>query len=153
MVRDAKPISSKFHFTQNDVVYSKIRPELRKVAFPRSEGLCSADAYPLRPGHEILAEYLFEVLLSESFARQAVAKSGRTKMPKVNRHELFSIGVPVPEISVQRDVVSLLGGLRLSAGEAVVCVDALSTLRAALCDDLLLGEHELPASYDSLLSA
>jgi type I restriction enzyme S subunit len=152
-VRDAQPISAKFHFTRNDVVYSKIRPELRKVAFPRFEGLCSADAYPLRPTPEILPEYLLEVLLSEGFARQAVAKSGRTKMPKVNRRELFSIAVPVPEISLQRDVVSVLDSFRAVASEAAACVEALHALRAALCDDLLSGDHEIPSSYDELLSA
>jgi len=42
-------ISSKYLFSEDDVVFAKIRPNLRKVAYPGFSGLCSADAYPLRP--------------------------------------------------------------------------------------------------------
>jgi hypothetical protein len=73
--------SGKHLFDSRDVIYSKIRPELRKAAFPASSGLCSADAYPLRPCAELIPEYLLEVLLSDSFTQRSVAKSGRTKMP------------------------------------------------------------------------
>src|SRR4051812_29288905 len=41
-------ISGKYLFAPGDVLYSKIRPYLRKVALPRFSGLCSADMYPLR---------------------------------------------------------------------------------------------------------
>ena len=42
--------SGKFLVERGEVVYSKIRPELRKVIVAPCEGLCSADMYPVRPG-------------------------------------------------------------------------------------------------------
>jgi len=152
-VGEAAPISAKFLFTSDDVIYSKIRPELRKVALPRTEGLCSADAYPLRARPRMLPEYLFEVLLTEGFSAEAVKKSGRTKMPKVNRGELLSIEVPAPDLATQQRVSRLLGSLRLAASGVAAYVTALVTLRSALLTDLLSGDHEIPASYDALLSA
>lgn len=152
-VRAAGPVSTKFLFTEKEVIYSKVRPELRKVTFPRKRGLCSADAYPLRCGPRLLPEYLHEVLLSEKFSMNAIGKSGRTKMPKVNRHELLSIQVPVPDIDTQRQISGLLGMMRESFTTANECAESLRTLRSALLADLLSGDHEIPASYDDLLSA
>ena len=40
-------ISGKYLFTPAHIIYSKIRPNLNKVAMPNFEGLCSADAYPI----------------------------------------------------------------------------------------------------------
>ena len=40
-------ISGKYLFTPEHIIYSKIRPNLNKVALPDFDGLCSADAYPI----------------------------------------------------------------------------------------------------------
>lgn len=143
--------SGKHYFTAADVIYSKIRPELRKAAFPRHIGLCSADAYPLRPGPAILPEYLLEVLLSDDFAQRSTAKSGRTKMPKLNRGELFSIEIPLPPLNDQHRVVGILGSLREFRSALTGNHEALIDLRSALLAELLSGRHSLPDSYDALL--
>ncbi len=66
-------ISGKYLFTPDDVLYSKIRPYLRKAALPDFTGVCSADMYPLRPVNgELVREYLFYWLLSAAFTSQAV---------------------------------------------------------------------------------
>jgi type I restriction enzyme, S subunit len=41
--------SGNYLFTDDDIIYSKIRPYFKKVANPGFTGLCSADIYPLRP--------------------------------------------------------------------------------------------------------
>jgi type I restriction enzyme, S subunit len=152
-VGESAPISSKYLFTPEEVIYSKIRPELRKVAFPKVFGMCSADAYPLRVGQRMLPEFLLEVLLTERFSLAAIEKSGRTKMPKINRNELLSIEVPVPDMTTQRAVSETLGALRLAAKSTSNYMMHLGKLRAALLDELLSGEHEIPASYDLQLTA
>ena len=48
-VRDDGVISGKYVFTPEHIIYSKIRPNLNKVALPDFEGVCSADAYPIKP--------------------------------------------------------------------------------------------------------
>lgn len=40
--------SGKYMFEAGDVLYSKLRPYLRKVALVNFDGLCSADMYPLK---------------------------------------------------------------------------------------------------------
>ena len=146
-------ISSKFLFNKNEVVYSKIRPELRKACRPGFAGLASADAYPLRPVNGCSAEFLLALILSEEFSQMAVERSARTKMPKLNRVDLFSIPVQLPPLSDQLRIAELLVDFEnLETGVSAI-LNRSRRLRNALLSDLLSGNHEIPASYDELLAA
>jgi type I restriction enzyme S subunit len=112
-VAQLKMKSSKYPFSPNHVVYSKIRPALRKVCLPSFAGLCSADMYALVPNLEMVSrEFLFYMLLSPSFSEYAVDKSERNAMPKINREALLGFSFKVPESTEQRRIVHLLMGLR-----------------------------------------
>ncbi|MBJ7592820.1 restriction endonuclease subunit S [Aeromonas veronii] len=77
-------ISGKYAFDEHDILYSKIRPALNKVAAPDISGVCSADVYPIRPCCEMLRrEFLVYLLRSESFVKYATKHSGRGKIPKI----------------------------------------------------------------------
>lgn len=101
-VTDVHPISGKYGFCQGDVLYSKIRPVLRKVVIAPSDGYCSADMYPLRVGEVATCEYVHALLLSKAFTDYAVGVSMRAQMPKVNRETLFAYSHPLPPIALQR---------------------------------------------------
>jgi type I restriction enzyme S subunit len=104
-------ISVKFLFDSCDVLYSKIRPNLRKAALPNEIGLCSADMYPLRPGPLLTRHYLWSLLLTDQFTNRAVYLSARANMPKLNREQLASIRVSVPELPLQQAFSSRIGNL------------------------------------------
>jgi len=50
---DQRAISGKYLFVKGDIVYSKIRPYLRKAILADFDGLCSADMYPLKPASDV----------------------------------------------------------------------------------------------------
>ncbi|MBF8186266.1 restriction endonuclease subunit S [Nonomuraea sp. K274] len=100
--------SGKYEIQPGDVVFSKIRPALRKVALVDFIGICSADMYPLRPGKDILSGFLFSTLLGEHFSRYAENVSGRTGIPKVNREDLAGFFLPLPPIKEQQRVVEIV---------------------------------------------
>ena len=54
VARETRLKSGKYLFQPGDIVYSKIRPYLRKSILADFEGICSADMYPLtaRPGFD-----------------------------------------------------------------------------------------------------
>jgi len=106
---EEKLISGKFVFNDKDVLYSKIRPYLKKVARPDFTGLCSADMYPLRPAEGRLhRDYLFFLLLSRDFTNYAIKVSNRAGMPKVNREQLFAYRFNLPSYKTQIDVIEKL---------------------------------------------
>ena len=99
---EEKLSSGKYPFNKSSVLYSKIRPYLRKVHLPEFEGICSADMYPLVPNTEKLTrEFLFYLLLSNHFTNYAISGSARAGMPKVNRNHLFAYEFALPSITIQ----------------------------------------------------
>lgn len=102
-------ISGKYRFPPGAVLYSKIRPYLRKVCRVTFEGLCSADIYPLITDPASLdPDYLLWALLGEEFSAYAVPNSARARMPKLNREQLFSYALPLPPLNRQRELVQVL---------------------------------------------
>ncbi len=101
-------ISGKYLFGPDDVLYSKIRPYLRKAALPTFTGICSADMYALKPREMLVREFLLCWLLSEPFTRQAVSYQSRTGIPKINRKQLDSTWIPVPPKHEQEEIAKLL---------------------------------------------
>lgn len=99
-------ISGKYLVEATDVIYSKIRPYLMKVAIPGRPVLCSADMYPLHCGEKILPDYLKQVLLGNPFTQFAIACSNRTGIPKVNREELAQFRFRLPDLETQRNISS-----------------------------------------------
>lgn len=106
-------ISGKFLFDETMVLYSKIRPYLKKVVNCTFSGLCSADIYPLSPiNGRIIKDYLYYLLLSEDFTNYAISGSQRAGMPKVNREHLFQYSFNLPSVSTQFGIVSHLKALQ-----------------------------------------
>ena len=99
-------VSSPNHlFFKGQILYSKIRPLLRKAVIAPFDGLCSADMYPLKT--PLNKEYLLRYILSDSFnAQVATAMSSRVKMPKINQAELSKVLIPVPPIQEQERIVN-----------------------------------------------
>lgn len=98
LVRDRILRSGKFHFTAEHVLYSKIRPHLNKVAYPRFSGVCSADIYPLRPKIDSVSPwYIIGLLRSNAFLAYAKMHSERLRMPKLNREQLGAFSTPLPD--------------------------------------------------------
>jgi len=111
--REEGLISGKFLFDESMVLYSKIRPYLRKVARPDFRGLCSADMYPLEPlANTITRDFLFYLLLSRRFTDYAIQGSARAGMPKVNREHLFDFTLWLPSEKEQKQLAATLDGLQ-----------------------------------------
>lgn len=102
-VKEDNVISGKYLFTPEHIIYSKIRPNLNKVAMPNFEGLCSADAYPiLVKKHIATREYLTYVMRSDFFVSYILAFSRRANMPKVNKEQVESFNLPLPPYELQK---------------------------------------------------
>ena len=105
---ELKISSGNYHFTAEDVLYSKIRPYLNKVALPAFEGTCSADMYPLRSSFHFTREFLFYYLLSDGFKKAAISFQDRTGIPKINRMQLGSICLACPSKEEQGEISDAL---------------------------------------------
>jgi type I restriction enzyme, S subunit len=103
-VREDGVTSVKHRFRAGQLLYSKIRPNLSKLALVDFDGVCSADMYPLSV--RIEPRYLATFMLSDLFLRQVVRNDNRIAMPKVNQQQLSSTLVALPPLLEQRRIVS-----------------------------------------------
>jgi type I restriction enzyme S subunit len=95
-------ISKKFLFDERYVLYSKIRPALKKCALAEFRGLCSADMYPVRPiDGKATREFIWGLLLSDVFNRYVKTLPDRANIPKLNRTELNAFKFRLPSINLQ----------------------------------------------------
>lgn len=100
--------SGKYEFDENWFLYSKIRPNLRKICYPRFRGVCSADVYPIKGKKGADTEYLFYLMQSEHFNRYAEANSMRSGFPKINRDDLGVYKFFLPALDLQKKTVDIL---------------------------------------------
>jgi type I restriction enzyme S subunit len=134
-VAESKVFSAKHLFLPGRIIYSKIRPNLAKVAIVNFEGLCSADAYPIYP--LIIIEYLHKFMLSEVFVRQSIKEDNRVAMPKINQEALSIILVAVPPLAEQQRIVAKVDELMKLCDEVGTRITTTSTIRRQLLEATL----------------
>ncbi|MGU4146541.1 restriction endonuclease subunit S [Pseudomonas aeruginosa] len=118
--REEGLISKKFLFDDRYVLYSKIRPYLRKCAMAEGVGLCSADMYPVRPVEGVATkEFLWMLLLSDFFTAYTESLPARANIPKLNREELEAFTLSLPDYSRQLKFSSIVRATNI-AGQCVV---------------------------------
>ncbi len=93
--------SAKHPFTRDHVLYCKLRPYLNKVVLPHSDGVCSTELVPLRPGPKLLKEFLAIYLQLPFFVATAVQKSQGTKMPRFGPELMKREMMIVPPLPLQ----------------------------------------------------
>lgn len=140
---EQRAISGKYLFETGDLVYSKIRPYLRKVILSDFDGLCSADMYPLRPAPNVSGGFMLAVLLGRHFSDFAEAVSARSGIPKINRAELAEYRVALPPFAEQQAIAEALS-------DADALIESLEQLlakkrqvRQGAMQELLTGKRRL----------
>jgi type I restriction enzyme S subunit len=105
-----KLISSKFLINPEHILFSKIRPKLRKVAFPQIHGLCSADVYPIRIKSFSCNQYFLLHFFRSNYFSNLVSElaESRTNIPKINREELSEQSIPLPPLPLQEKFAQIV---------------------------------------------
>ena len=81
-------------FIKGDVLYGKLRPNLRKVSIATFDGFCTTEILVLRPNGTYSSEYLHAILSSKFVLNEVLRYAKGTKMPRVNPGDLLAIHVP-----------------------------------------------------------
>lgn len=144
--REKGVISGNYVFDERDVLYSKIRPALNKVAAPEFKGICSADIYPIRPANGgLLRSYLLFLLLSERFLEYAIRNSERGKIPKINRDALLTYAAMIPSPVEQHRIASCLSSLDALITAETRKLEALKRHKRGLMQQLFPSPEEVEA--------
>ncbi|MDB5090172.1 MAG: methylase [Mucilaginibacter sp.] len=119
-------VGPSYIFKSGQIIYSKVRPNLRKGFYSTFKGICSSDIYPLTIFNKnVLPEYFATILQSKYFASKTQVFQDRAGMPKINREQLYTVNVAIPSKNIQRQIlielntqIEILEGLRKIQAQA-----------------------------------
>lgn len=114
-------------------------------------------------GHAFLNQHLFRVVERDGIDRSwllltidhsisdLVEKTHGTTMKHITKEKLLPHEILLPPIEEQRRIVDIISSMDDVVAGSEKAVAEAARLRSGLLSDLLSGEHEIPASYDSLV--
>lgn len=145
-VKESGVISWNHLFFKGQIIYSKIRPMLNKVAIAPFDGLCSADMYPIETNNN--TQFLVYMMLSDYFTSQVgLVTENRVKMPKINQNELGAIMVTIPPQSEQETISKYLLEKCLSIDTVIDkkqgLIDKLIDYKKSLIYEVVTGKKEV----------
>jgi type I restriction enzyme, S subunit len=133
----AASISTNSIFKTNDVLFGKLRPNLRKCALAPFDGYCSTDVLVLRPLAEVQPRFAARVFQTESVGAEAERTAAGTKMPRTSWKELRALEVFCPDFQSQRNIAEILDTLDTTIRQTEAIIEKLKQVKQGLLHDLL----------------
>lgn len=142
VVRAGSIKSSVHTYREGDILYSRLRPELRKAVVAREDGYCSGELVVLRPksGVDINTDYLAGVLRSDLTYGQIVYRVTGLGRPRISPKNLRRIMVPVPPPAEQRKAAKRYEGALDSYRK--VCEEA-DSAKVSAYNKLLIAQEPI----------
>jgi type I restriction enzyme S subunit len=103
--------SAKIAFTNEDILYSKLRPYLNKVHLPAFDGISATDLVPIRPVKGIAREYLALFLRTRFVVEYANLRMRGIQLPRLSVKDLLRLPVPIAPLEEQRRIASRVGSM------------------------------------------
>lgn len=106
-----------FKYESGDILYGRLRPYLNKVLLAESSGICSTEFHVMRIKEEVnvLPGYLSAILRSDLILSQTKHMMTGNTHPRISNDDVKNLYIPVPELSVQRQIVEELDHRRAEA--------------------------------------
>jgi type I restriction enzyme S subunit len=100
-----------FNFTEEHVLYGRLRPYLNKVLLPNFEGHCSTEIFPIKPKKNLDRAFLFRWLTWGETVKKINATWTGATLPRANMNEVLEFLIPLPPLSNQKSIVTKLDAL------------------------------------------
>lgn len=124
-------------FEAGDVLFGKLRPNLRKCVSAPFSGYCSTDILVLRARNGNDPGFAARVFQTESVGAEAERTSMGTKMPRTSWKGLSQFRVPIPEPKQQSKIAEVLDTLDAAIRGTEAVVAKLRAMKQGLLHDLL----------------
>ena len=100
-------LSTKTVFKKGQVLFGKLRPNLKKYIYCAFDGVCSSEIWVLAPQRNIYPKFLFYLVQQEKFIASACIVSG-SKMPRADWNYVSNIPFSIPPLSEQKTIADIL---------------------------------------------
>ncbi len=98
----------KVKFYSNQILYSKLRPYLKKILVADTEGICSSEIVPFYAYGKIEPEFMVYFLKSPFVDFTINSVTYGVKMPRVGTETMINLLFPLPPLAEQKRIVAPL---------------------------------------------
>ena len=131
-------VSINCYFAEDDILFGKLRPNLRKSLRAPFAGYCSTDILVLRAREGVLSNYAAHVFQWERVFAAASATAVGTKMPRTSWNELRRYRVFEPATKAEQSrIATVLDTVDEAIAKTEAVIAKLRQVRAGLLHDLL----------------
>ena len=106
LASERKIAGDKVKFYKGQVLYSKLRPYLKKVLVAPDDGICSSEIVPFSMYGSINPQYIVYVLICPHVDYVINSVTYGVKMPRVGTEAMVNLLVPLPPLAEQERIVA-----------------------------------------------
>jgi type I restriction enzyme S subunit len=99
-------------FHKGDLLYSKLRPYLKKILIAPEDGICTSELVPFQVYQGINPLYAIWWLHSPSVDQKVNTASYGVKMPRVGKETMINLLLPLPPLAEQHRIVAKIEELQ-----------------------------------------
>ena len=109
-------------FRKNDVLFSNIRPYLKKIWCANGDGGCSADVFVFRGNDICLSQFLYHSIANDKFVNYVMSGTKGTKMPRGDKRQINQYPTYLPLKPEQEKITNLLSQIddRISTQSQII---------------------------------
>ena len=104
--KDRKNSGDKTIFYKGNILYTKLRPYLKKILIAEEKGACSSEIVPFSSFANVDHYYLLYVLKSQYVDSLVNSSTFGVKMPRVSPETMTNIVLPLPPLGEQKRIVA-----------------------------------------------
>ena len=132
-----RAVSAKTVFHKGDVLFGKLRPNLRKAARAPFDGLCSTDILPIFGKGNLETPYLLQLAQSDDLCQHAIATASGTKMPRTSWKQLSKFVIKLPSVPEQRKIAAILSSVDDAIEKTQAVIEQVQVVKQGLMEELL----------------
>lgn len=132
---ERKITGDKVLFYKGQVLYSKLRPYLKKILIAPNNGICTPELVPFNT-YLVYANYIVYVLRSPHIDYVVNSVTYGVKMPRVGTETMVNLLIPLPPLSEQKRIVAKIEELLPLIGRYAVAYEKLEQFNAKFPEDM-----------------
>ena len=132
---ERKITGDKVLFYKGQVLYSKLRPYLKKILIAPDNGICTPELVPFNT-YLVYTNYIVYVLRSPHIDYVVNSVTYGVKMPRVGTETMVNLLIPLPPLSEQKRIVAKIEELLPLIGRYAVAYEKLEQFNAKFPEDM-----------------
>ncbi|KAB6149687.1 hypothetical protein GA398_03080 [Bacteroides xylanisolvens] len=123
-------------FRKDDILFSNIRPYLKKIWYASYDGGCSTDVFVFRNSGICSAMFLYHLIANDKFINYVMLGTKGTKMPRGDKQQIIQYVVYLPSKLEQNKIATFLSLLDSRIEAQIKIIEDLKLLKKTMSQNI-----------------